>query len=485
MYVGGDRGVFLSTDNGKVWTARANSPRTVRSLVSHKKRIYAGTYDGGIFFSTNLGDTWTASYNNASPVNSLGSNDSALFAGIDFGGGFLASQNDGATWEKRVNGITNSQPNAIAATDSLLVAGLFTGLHLSRDAGRTWETPNISIKYINDVVASKNEVFVASGGYGICHSTDHGVSWNAANLGLPGLEISSITMNDTIVFAALGSDGLVKSTDRGTTWIPVNVGLSFSYIWLVRIIEGNIFAATSGNGVIRSTDGGSNWTAIGNGLPKLTIYGLAGEGNYLYVGMYDRVDPGSGVYRSTNSGATWSQLNSGLTSTMVLALCLNGTNVFAGTEYGGIFILANHGDQWVEINNQDLIHRSVRSICSNTSDLFVGLTGGGVWKRRLSEVVTTANITLQYAPRNIRLNQNYPNPFNPSTQIRYTLPRDIHVSLKVYNVLGKEVETLLNGVIPAGTHVVTWNATNVPSGVYFYRLQAGSFTETKKLLLLK
>jgi hypothetical protein len=86
-------------------------------------------------------------------------------------------------------------------------------------------------------------------------------------------------------------------------------------------------------------------------------------------------------------------------------------------------------------------------------------------------------------PGGYTLKQNYPNPFNPSTQITFTLPAQTSVTLGVYDMLGREVAQLANGTLAAGEHSVTWNASGIPSGVYVYRIRAGVFTETKKLIL--
>lgn len=88
-------------------------------------------------------------------------------------------------------------------------------------------------------------------------------------------------------------------------------------------------------------------------------------------------------------------------------------------------------------------------------------------------------------PAEFSLSQNYPNPFNAQTVIDYALPEPAHVSLDVYDILGRKVTTLINSVQPAGHHHVAWNSDNASSGMYFYKIQAGDFSETKKMLLLK
>jgi hypothetical protein len=95
-------------------------------------------------------------------------------------------------------------------------------------------------------------------------------------------------------------------------------------------------------------------------------------------------------------------------------------------------------------------------------------------------------------PETFSLFQNYPNPFNPGTKIKYQIPASLNpsqggtlVTLKVFDILGSEVATLVNEEKPAGTYELTWNAVNLPSGVYFYQLRAGAFVSTKKMILTK
>ncbi len=88
-------------------------------------------------------------------------------------------------------------------------------------------------------------------------------------------------------------------------------------------------------------------------------------------------------------------------------------------------------------------------------------------------------------PFDYNLAQNHPNPFNPSTSINFALPEASNTSLIIYDLLGKEVARLVDGEMSAGYHTATWNASNVSSGVYFYRLSTGKFTQTRKMLLMK
>lgn len=96
-------------------------------------------------------------------------------------------------------------------------------------------------------------------------------------------------------------------------------------------------------------------------------------------------------------------------------------------------------------------------------------------------IQTVSNII----PKEFNVSQNYPNPFNPATQINFDVPERTYVDLVVYDQLGREVETLVNEQLSAGSYKYEWNAVDYPSGVYFYKLQAGDFAETKKMILIK
>jgi hypothetical protein len=111
-----------------------------------------------------------------------------------------------------------------------------------------------------------------------------------------------------------------------------------------------------------------------------------------------------------------------------------------------------------------------------TSDIYV---------QRLFDYATSARRPENDLPREYALHQNYPNPFNPVTQIRFDLPQASDVKLRVYDLLGREVRTLIHERLAAGEHHTAFDASALPSGIYFYRLQAGPYTGSKKLVVLK
>ena len=119
-------------------------------------------------------------------------------------------------------------------------------------------------------------------------------------------------------------------------------------------------------------------------------------------------------------------------------------------------------------------------------DSWAGANSGAIGYATAPDSIPTIGITNEgVIPDRYELSQNYPNPFNPETVIRYSLPKAENVSLVVYNLIGEEVAYLINERKPAGSYTVAWDASNLASGIYFYRLQAGDFVQTRKMVLLK
>jgi hypothetical protein len=127
--------------------------------------------------------------------------------------------------------------------------------------------------------------------------------------------------------------------------------------------------------------------------------------------------------------------------------------------------------------------------------LFNRSTGASVYRDIITSIINAADTTNTSTsvetprstsrPAKLSLMQNYPNPFNPSTSVSFELPSRAYVSLKVFDVLGKEVATIVSEEMPAGSYTRIWEATGISSGVYFYRLRAGLSAETKKFILLR
>jgi hypothetical protein len=210
-------------------------------------------------------------------------------------------------------------------------------------------------------------------------------------------------------------------------------------------------------------------------LTNTEVWDLAVSGTNLFAATY-----GGGVFLSTNNGTSWTE--AGLTNYSVLSLAVSGANLFAVIGDGGVCLSTNNGKSWTAVNT-GLTNPTVHALAVSGTNLFAG--GVGVWRRPLSEMITSVERLSTDLPTHFSLDQNYPNPFNPATTISFSLPSKSFVSLKVFDALGREVSILFADELPAGTHARQWNAGALPSGMYFYRLQAASSTETKKLLLLR
>lgn len=194
----------------------------------------------------------------------------------------------------------------------------------------------------------------------------------------------------------------------------------------------------------------------------------------------------SGIFESSNSGITWSRITSNMD---VSCLIVVGNNLIAGTlnTYNGlsngIYVSKNTGNSWLH-KNEGFNNLSISSLSYSNDYIFFSSYGSSVWKRYFNDLININKIDSRI-PKSFSLSQNYPNPFNPITKISFQLPVTSFSSLKIYDILGKEIVTLVNEKLSPGTYRVDWNASEYPSGVYFYRLKTEKFTDTKRMLLIK
>ena len=414
--------------------------------------------------------------------------------------GLFLSTGNGGEWSPAMNGIISSLTiNAFAVYDygsgSIVFAGSFpSGVFRSTDNGSHWIAVNNGINSIDiNAFTTIGKNIFAGGPTGVFLSTDNGVSWDTLGLSNTGEVVSLLSAanakGDTMILAGTWS-GLFISRDNGKTWDTT--GLYGDVVALAADTNGqggmNIFAGTRGSGIFLSTDNGVTWNSLHNGIPVVeNVNALAFSGRHLFAAT-DYT-----LYVSTDNGASWGPtgLNTAAISSNTwiysLAVDTNGTDgldIFAGTSDHGVLVSTNGGASWAAANT-GLTDMCLYSLAVGGSYLFAGTNATGVWRRPLSELITSVTPPSGNMPKTFLLSQNYPNPFNPSTIISYQLPMNSHVELTVYDVLGREVATLVNEKQTAGTHSVNFNASNLPSGVYFYRMQSGAVSETKKLILIK
>lgn len=367
---------------------------------------------------------------------------------------------------------------SLAVSGANLFAGTYiNGVFLTQNSGTNWTSVNsgLTILYITSFAVLGTNLFAGTY-YGVFLTTDNGTTWSEANS--PYSYFLSFAVVGTNLFAGTDGAGVFLSFDNGRNWTKVNTGLINPYVFsLAPGLSGNLFAGTN-DGVYLSTDNGTSWTAVNTDMRYTQVNTLAASGTNLFAGTH-----GQGVFLSTNNGTSWNAVNTGLTYPYIGSLAVSDTKLFAGTLGGGVFLSTDNGTIWTAVNT-GLTFLDIPTLAISGSNLFAGTTDGGVWRRPLSEM-TTAELSLNNTVLHFELAQNYPNPFNPTTTISFSLPSKSFVSLKVFDALGREVSIILSEQLPAGIYSRQWNAERFPSGMYFYRLQSGIFSETKKLLLLR
>ena len=211
-------------------------------------------------------------------------------------------------------------------------------------------------------------------------------------------------------------------------------------------------------------------------MNNMSVRSLVINGNNIYIGT------DYGVWLSSNNGQNWMQ--TALNNKEVRSLALSGNNILAGTYHNGIYLSTNNGLNWIQKNEGWNESPTVNELIIGNNYIFAGTSFNSVWRRPLSDITGIQNISTEI-PTAFSLEQNYPNPFNSNTIIRFQIKDSRFVNLKVFDILGKEVATLVNEYLQPGTYETTFDASMLTGGIYFYRLQTENYTETKKLILLK
>ena len=350
------------------------------------------------------------------------------------------------------------------------------GVYVSTDNGANWSQTSLNNKFIYSLTIAGNNI-IAGSQYATYRSTNNGTSWIQTNLGNYYSVVSLATYGNN-VFAGTNGDGIYISTNFGASWNITTI--SNQYVYSFATLGNYIFAGIGESGVFYSTNNGSNW--IQTSFNNHTAQALTTIGNNIFAGTI-----GYGVYLSTNYGANWTQTT--LNDKTVYSLAASENNIFAGIYYistgsGGVFLSTNNGANWINKNQGFTVIPSVVALLTANNYIFAGTYEHSAWRRTYSEILVINKIS-KIVPVKCSLKQNYPNPFNPTTTIRYEIPKNSSVKLVIFDVLGREVETLVDEKQTAGTYEATFNASQYSSGVYFYKLTTDNFSETKKMLLIK
>ncbi|MGO9480454.1 MAG: T9SS type A sorting domain-containing protein [Candidatus Kryptoniota bacterium] len=523
--------VYLSTNAGASWTLLPSVSTSsdfggnqgwYNNVIAVDPTISNTVYVGGIDFwkSTNSGQTWTNLTNGyGSPTGKNIHVDQHAIAFANGSGSTFYIGNDGGVWQT-----TNG-------------AGSFTNCNT-----------NLQTIQFYAIAADQNNSATTMGGTqdnGTESDAQPSAIWDEVYGGDGGYVLID-PKNSNIIYTEYVNGQIFKSTDGGNSFQPITSknGIGEAGYWLTPYImdpqnDNLLYCAT--NKIYKSTNAGTNWSAISGNLrlssDLITTLSISPvEGNVLYAGIsgYRGAPDTSYLYVSTNSGASWSNITdklpsgtnfcrvtadptqkgvaylavlvgapyqvlrttdygstwTGIASTSngfddvpTKVVCVDSSNgyIYAGT-YWGVYRSTDKGTSWSRFGSglPDAVVDDI-AIQYSTQNLRVATHGRGAWQVDLITGVASPSSV----PETFAVGQNYPNPFNPSTVIGYQLSSNSFVVLKVYDVLGREITTLVNERQNAGSHSIVFNAANLPSGVYLYRLSAGNFGETKKMVLIK
>jgi ligand-binding sensor domain-containing protein len=329
-------GVFVSTNSGTTWSEQNGlGSLDIQCITSNGQYLYAGTNGAGINRWTDADGSWTGVNKGliGTTVNALMTAPWGRLYAATEGGGTFVTYDSGAVWNHNTQSMDENYAHALAYDGSYYYEGTTTGVFRKSNSS-TWYNMG-GANYISVLFADGNNLFAGTKSDGVILSTDHGMSWTQANSGLGTYQVLSFARVGSNIFAGEYGGGVYISTNNGTNWTAVNSGLpTSSYVSSLVSTGSNIFVGTLGYGVFLSTDNGTNWTSVNSDLTSMYINSLAvspngTSGTKLFAGT------NSGVFVSTNNGTSWS--SSGLTDRKINTLVVDGTYLYAGTSYNGVW----------------------------------------------------------------------------------------------------------------------------------------------------
>jgi|GEM_PF-1250464 len=378
------------------------------------------------------------------------------------------------------------------------------------NGGRTWKpittqtfpafTENIA--FINQ----KTGLVLGFGsGYDVYRTTDAGASWTGIEFGvawpkkafflndqlgwIAGLTASYISVTTDMwgsisITTSNPHATIWKTTDGGATW-TATILTSPKWLYSIYFCDAITGWTVGEDGVIfKSVDGGSTWTSQTSGTTNdlSSVYFVNTQIGYC-VGQNGK------IYKTVNGGSDWSDVSSNTGSVNWLSSVhfVNPQTGWAVGYNGWILKTTDGGASWLQqtSNTRDWLY-SVYFVTDHIG-WAVG-SNGTILKTNNAGILTSVENNDDYQkqiPTKFSLSQNYPNPFNPSTVIEYGIPKASQVELKVFDLLGRELKVLVNDRQEAGFYQVTFDSQSLPAALYFYRLRAGEFCETKKMLIVK
>jgi photosystem II stability/assembly factor-like uncharacterized protein len=492
------KGFFVSGDDGATWSLRvAAEGKTITRITGWKPdTLFAAVQPldpsiaGGVMRSTDGGATWSQwGLVHTSVYDLIVDGQSDLFAGAYHGA--FSSPGAGSEWQPRNNKLANVTVSVLTAPSATeVLAGTNVGMFYSPDEGMSWINafPELTTGAVQAVASQGTQRFFFSSMLfsplgGIYRSEDHGQTWDhVSGTTITGLYISIgglLVTREQILLAGTSQGRIYRSTNWGDAWTRVDSASSTGGVKaMVSDSAGRLFLASASKGVYISTDAGLTWADRSAGMARKNLLSLvAKDSSLIFAGSTSGV-----LMRSHDAGLHWTSLTHGAPGNVhALAITSQGHLL---ASIGTILLRStDDGDTWTADTSGLPAATYLAVTAASDSAAYVGADKQPVF--RLSRTVTGIPPVSTRVPERVHLEQNFPNPFNPSTTIKFFLPARAMVRLTVWNMLGQRVAVVRDEQMDAGQHECVFHAPGLASGVYFYRLEAGRFSETRRLLLLR